>query len=175
MNDPDLYVPNKEKFLSPPREKAEIPFTTRTASRFKCEQTQQRTPPTTFQLQPQHHIQQQPLTQGHPLHAKQRPSFGRQGSGSGHGGQNFMTSDDIQLKADPLRVSKMPELIRINSSKVLSSTEEIEQQHEQESEHFERRSHAHHSIVQKSLVITKTKQQSNFSLISPFLLSNLSK
>lgn len=170
MNDPDLYVPNKDRFLSPPREK-EIPFATRTASRFKCEQTQQRTPPMTFQPQPQIQQQIQPqlptLSQANPLQAKSRPSFGKQGSGSGLGGGNYVTSDDVQLSADPLRMSRMPELIRVNSSNALSSMERIEQQHEQQqqqSEHFERKSHAHHSIVQKSLVVTKTKQQSKLFL-----------
>ena len=173
MNDPDLFVSTVKdvRGVTPPPEKLEIPFATRTASRFKCEQEQtlQKTPQTQPYTLPTNVLPQQFVrTEVNTAPIKSRPSFGKQGSGS----KEFMTSDNVQLTADPLRMSRMPEMIRVNSSSTLPSLERKESQ-PQESEHFERTSHARHSIIQKSLAVTKTKQQSkNFILVENLFLIN---
>jgi len=156
MNDPDLFTPNKDpRIPSPPHD---LPFATRTASRFKCEQGQPIQKTIQTNVLPQNILSTQPQNMN-TMPIRNRPSFGKSGS------REFMTSDNVQLTTDPLRVSKMPEMIRVNSSSVLPSLEKTRESQQQESEHFERKGIPHHSILQKSLVTSKTKQQIVFEKV----------
>jgi len=66
-------------------------------------------------------------------------------------------------------------MIRVNSSSVLPSLEKPKESQQQESEHFERKGITHHSILQKSLAVTKTKQQIIFEKVMAISNDNVSK